>query len=581
MSTPEASGRIAPIWELREPAPDAVAGLRAALDLDELTARLLVNRGVATPEEARRFLDPRLSDMPDPFLMKGMEAAVTRIVAAIAAGEVICVWGDYDVDGVTSATQLLWFFRDLGVPVRTFVPDRFTDGYGLSGERLRELARDGVTLFITVDCGISAWREVEIAREEGADVVIVDHHQVPEHLPEAAAVLDPHQVDCAFPDKRLAACGVTWMLLVALRSRLRDGGRFADAPQPDLRRWLDLTAIGTVADMVPLMGLNRVIVTHGLARIARSDRPGVQALCHVSGLEPHRITAGRIGFHLGPRINAAGRVAHASAGLELLGTEDHGRAAEIAKQVDAFNGERRGLQEAIFASACELAERGGHPVARRTIVLAHPDWHPGVLGIVASKLVERYHRPTVLMHLEGGWAKGSARSIRGFKLVAHLDRIASLIERYGGHDHAAGLTVAEGRVDAFRDALEAQARGALQEHHLVPKLRIDAEVPVSQAPYGLVERLARLAPYGMGNPEPSLIARAVTVVDSRRVGSDQSHLKLTLEDRGVRLDAIAFGLGHQQPAAGARIDIVYVPETNVFRGSERLQLRIKALKISA
>lgn len=573
--------RVQPLWSVLEPDEDACLYLERALSVPKLTARLLVNRGITEPSAAQRFLEPRLKDMPDPFSMKGMRGAVERILRAIEGKERICVWGDYDVDGVTSASQLLLFFQAIGVEAGFFVPDRFVDGYGLSGERIAELAKRGVDLFVTVDCGVSNRAEVEVAREHGAEVIIVDHHQVPDEHPRAVAMLDPHQPGCEWPEKQLAACGVTWVLLIALRAELRKRGYFKSRREPDLRDWLDLTAIGTVADVVPLTGLNRVIVRYGLMQMADSRRVGVRALCEVSGLESARITAGRIGFQLGPRINAAGRIAQASAGVELLTTTDEGLAKATAAQVDAFNAERRAIQDQIFEQACQLVEDAGDPAERRSVVLAHPEWHPGVLGIVASKLVERYYRPTILMSVEDGVAKGSARSISGFKLVHHLRRLERFLDKYGGHDHAAGLSISAERLPGFTDAFEAEAREHIPSDRLVPRLRIDAEVPVAEISFQLVEGLQELAPFGMGNPEPTLMARQVRVMESRVVGKDQTHLKLTLDQGMYDLDAIAFSMAHIAPEVGSYIDLVYVPEINVYQGRRRLQARVKALRPSA
>ncbi|MEC9073093.1 MAG: single-stranded-DNA-specific exonuclease RecJ, partial [Myxococcota bacterium] len=538
----------------------------------------LTNRGISSVQEARGFLNPRLKDLPDPFLMKGMEDAVSRIVRGMDAGESICVWGDYDVDGVTSASQLVAFFEVIGYPVTYFVPERFTDGYGLNAHRIQELADDDVQLLITVDCGISNAEEVEVAREGGMDVIVVDHHQIPPQLPKAAAVLDPVQSDCDFPYKSLAACGVTFMLLVALRKRLRDLGRFAEGAEPDLRRWLDLTAIGTVADMVPLKDLNRLIVHYGLQRISQTDRPGVKALCDVAGIEPNKVTAGRIGFHLGPRINAAGRVAHAGAGVELLTTSNAEDANRMARDLDGFNVERRRLQATVFEEACAMADAHPRPQDRRSIVLASTTWHAGVLGIVASKLVERHHRPTVLLAIEDGVAKGSARSISGFRLVEHLEQISEMFLSYGGHDHAAGVSLQEERFQEFVSAFERLATDTLTEEHLRPRLRTDMEVPVASVSMDLVETLTHLAPYGQGNPEPSLVARGVRVLSHRAVGQDQSHLKLVLEAGGRRLDAIAFGMADRSHWLSAPVDLVYIPEINEYRGNRTLQLRIKAIQ---
>lgn len=580
MSQPDPH-RVDKTWEIREPDAQQVDALREGLDLDPLVATLLVNRGIVDLDEARAFLDPRLAELPDPFSMLGMEAAVARVLRAVDEGQVICVWGDYDVDGVTSASQMVKFFEAAELPIQWFVPDRFVDGYGLNGERLPELRARGVELLITVDCGITSVREVETARALGMDVVIVDHHQVPPVLPAAAAVLDPIQVGCGFPDKRLAACGVTFMFLIALRLRLRERGHFAGKTEPDLRRWLDLTAIGTVADMVPLLGVNRIIVHHGLSQLARSQWAGVRALCRVAGVAPEDVSAGRIGFHLGPRINAAGRVAHASAGIELLTTSDEAVAESIAREVDDHNAERRALQDDVFRAACAAADAHPDPEGRRSVVLAGEGWHPGVLGIVASKLVERYHRPTIVMTVEDGVAKGSARSIPGFRLVEHLRTLESHLTKYGGHDHAAGLALPADNLRAFIEAFEACAAAALEPRHLQPRLRIDTVAPLDLLTRELVETLARLGPYGMGNPEPSLAALGVPVLDARPVGADQTHLKLTLDGGRHPVDGIAFGMADLMPAPGDRVDVVYIPEINVFRGQERLQIRVKAMRPTA
>ncbi|TNF24792.1 MAG: single-stranded-DNA-specific exonuclease RecJ [Deltaproteobacteria bacterium] len=566
---------------MRTPDPSEVRRLMTELGVTELVAALLVNRDLSEPSVAKAFLEPRLAALPDPFAMKGMTTAVARIQAALDAREQICVWGDYDVDGVTSASQLITFFRALGVQVRHVVPDRFSEGYGLNAAGVEAVVRGGATLIITVDCGISNVAEVDVANAHGADVIIVDHHQVPPVLPRAFAILNPVQPGCDYPDKRLAACGVTWVLLIALRARLRESGWFRARPEPDLRDYLDLTAIGTVADMVPLIGVNRIITSVGLERVATSQRPGVRALCQVAAIKPERVSAGAVGFHLGPRINAAGRMAHASAGVALMTTESVAEAAQMAAGVDAYNLERRQVQESIFEEAVQLVEDAGDPAARRSIVLARPGWHSGVLGIVASKLVERFHRPTVLLTVEDGFAKGSARSISGFKLVVHLEKLASHLVKYGGHDHAAGMTLEAGRVDAFATAFEEAARASLEERHLTRRLRVDAEVPLEWLCDALYEDTRRLAPYGQGNPEPTFLARGVYVFEARLVGQDKRHVKLRFDGgQGRAVDAIAFGQAASCPAPGDRVDLAWIPELNVFRGEARLEARVKAIRPS-
>ncbi|MCA9513900.1 MAG: single-stranded-DNA-specific exonuclease RecJ, partial [Myxococcales bacterium] len=421
--------------------------------------------------------------------------------------------------------------------------------------------------------------EVAVAKEHGADVIVVDHHKVPPVVPDAVAVLDPHQSDCPYPDKRLAACGVTWVLLVALRARLRELGTFAGRKEPDLREWLDLTAIGTVADMVPLVGLNRVITHYGLGQVGISARPGVKALREVSGLGADRpITAGSVGFQLGPRINAAGRMAHASAGVELMTTEDVAVAALSAAGVDAYNLERRAVQDEIFEEAVAIVGELGD---RRALVLAKEGWHSGVLGIVASKLVERFNRPTILLAIEEGVAKGSARSACGLKLVDHLTRLEAMLVKYGGHDYAAGLTLAAAQLEAFTAAFEAEARGFITDDRLARRLRVDAEVPLELVDFALIEDIRRLAPYGQGNPEPVFVARDVMVYDARLVGEDKRHVKLRLAAGHRGLDAIAFGLADHAPEPGSRVDVAYVPETNEWMGEIRLQARVRALRPAA
>ena len=571
-------GDLATEWVLAKRDNPAVARLVEQLSLSELVAVLLVNRQISGVEQARQFLAPRLQDMPDPRIMQDMDRAVARIITAIERREVVCVWGDYDVDGVTSAAQLLTFFRALDFPCRSFVPDRFRDGYGLNAERIRELCEDGVSLFITVDCGITGNEAVDVASGYGAEVVIVDHHKPGPTLPSAAAVLDPHREDCSFPEKQLAACGVTWVLLVALRAELRSRGYFSNRSEPDLKEWLDLTAIGTICDMVELHGLNRAIVRHGLDRISASQRAGVSALCEVAGLGADRLSAGRIGFHVGPRINAAGRIAHAGAGLELLTTEEKGSASMMALQVDEYNKARRAIQDNIEEMAIAMASECTDPGARRSIVLAHEDWHPGVLGIVATRVVESFYRPTILLAIKDGLAQGSARSIPGFPLVDHLRKCSDYLLKYGGHDHAAGLTLKVEQLDAFAEALEAEARLTLAGGNLRPRLKIDCEYPLERVDYQTIHRLARLEPYGQGNREPSLLATDCHVLDARRVGKDRSHLKLTLGANERALDAIAFGFGDMGIQKGDVVDVVYIPEINRFRGVDRLQIRIKAMR---
>lgn len=560
-------------WNLTDADPLAISRLGGALGISPLVARLLLNRGLSEPEAAGRFLAPRLADLHDPSLMRGMGAAVARILRAVDNGEKITVWGDYDVDGVTSASLLLLFFRDVRIAADYFIPDRFADGYGLSAERLGDLARGGTTLVITVDCGVSNAAEVAHAAALGVDVIVIDHHHVPDELPQAAALVNPLQPGCEYPYKRMAAAGLTFHLLVALRAALRERGHFAAAPMPDLREYLDIAAIGTVADVVPLTGVNRILTWHGLRRIPMSRRPGVVALCEVSGAKGRPVTAGTVGFQIGPRINAAGRLSRASKGVEMLLSESLEAAMEVAVEVDRENRARRAIEQRMLEEALAQAEGQGDPSARRAFVLASESFHAGVVGIVASKVVERYHRPTVVVALDGGIGKGSARSVEGFHLVDGLGQCGDELLGYGGHAHAAGLTVSADRVASFAARFEAVAREALTDELLVPKLRLDAELRLSDVTFDLVADTDRLAPFGAGNPRPTFVARGVRVVRSRAVSG--GHLQLTVEQDGAVQGCIAFRMAERAPAVDSHIDIAFRPELNEWNGQTRIQLQIR------
>lgn len=565
---------LRPRWTLLDVAPDRVHDLARVASCSVIVARLLVQRGIEDPAEAARFLDPRLSDLEPPARMAGMGAAVERILEADALGEKITIWGDYDVDGVTSASLLLLFFRDVGISADFFVPDRFIDGYGLSAPRIGELAAQGTRLLITVDCGVTAQAEIALAGSLGMDVVVVDHHHPPRELP-ACILVNPLQPGCGYSYKKMAAVGLTFHLLVALRAALRERGRFAERPEPDLRDLLDLVAIGTVADVVPLTGTNRILTWHGLRRVAQSRHPGVKALCRVSGIDGP-VGAGQVGFQLGPRINAAGRLSSATKGVELLTSRSLEAAMGIAEEVDRENRERRAIEQTMLEEALAQATRLGDPAGRRALVLSSPTWHAGVVGIVASKVVERFHRPTFVIAVDGDVGKGSGRSVEGFHLVEGLDQVASDLVGYGGHAHAAGVTVAADRIPRFAERLDAVARERLSEAQLTPTLRLDAEVPLGAVTWDLVADLERLAPFGPGNPRPTFLGRAVRVQDVRVVGS--GHLKMTVEQGGTSCDCIGFRLADRAPRPGDRVDLAFRPQIDTFNGRQRLQLDLRDLR---
>ncbi len=552
---------------------EATARLAAALKLHPLAAGILARRGLADPDQASRFLSPRLEDLPDPFTMKGMDGAVARIVTAVEAGQKIACYGDYDVDGVTSTVLLSGLLRAAGADVVTYIPHRLVEGYGLNGAAVERLADSGVNLIVTLDCGITSVAEVAEAARRGVDVVVVDHHTVPVELPAASAILNPHQEGCGYPSKHLAAVGVTFNLALALRKRLRERGRFGPTrPEPNLKEALDLVALGTVADVVPLVEVNRVLVRFGLAELGRARRPGVRALMRVAGVATGEVTASQVGFRLAPRVNAAGRLDDAGRGVRLLSTADPAAADALAEELDRENRsrqeiERQMLEEAIAdAAACVATGSKG-------LVLSRPGWHPGVVGIVAARIVERFHRPAVLVGVAGGVGKGSGRSIAAFHLHDALSACAGHLLKFGGHRHAAGVTIDPDAIPAFREAFERHAASVLCDDDLVPRTRIDGWVDAALLDDRAATDLEKLAPFGPGNPEPVFGVRA-RPSRARQVGAAGVHLKLVLADR----DAIAFQMGDRLALCQGPVEAAVSIGFDDWDGMRRLQLRVRDLR---
>ena len=548
-----------------------------ALGLHPLAGRVLASRGLGDPADAEAFLSARLADLPDPFAMKGMDAAVARLVRAIDGGERIALYGDYDVDGVTSTALLAGFLRACGAEVVTYVPHRLVEGYGLNAAAVERLAREGARLLVTLDCGITSAPEVRTAAAMGVDAVVVDHHTVPVELPAAAAILNPHQPGCGYPSKELAAVGVTFALAMALRRALRERGRFGAArPEPNLKDALDLVALGTVADVVPLVGANRILVRWGLDALARSRRPGVRALKRVAGVpEGVEVSAGQVGFRLAPRINAAGRLDDAGRGVRLLLETDEARADALARELDRENQARQEIERTILDEAVHDAAARVQAGARG-LVLARDGWHAGVVGIVASRIVERFHRPAVLVALGEDEGKGSGRSIEGFHLHEALAACAGHLLRFGGHRHAAGVTVARASVPAFREAFEAHAARHVRDEDLVPRCRIEGWVEERDVSERAALDLARLGPFGAGHPEPVFALRGAAA-RARTVGAGGAHLKLALGG----LDAIGFGMGDRLGVCAGAVEAAFTVGFDEWDGARRLQLRLRDVRAPA
>lgn len=567
-------------WVLPESCEEVASGLAAELSIHPLCARVLVNRGHRSAEAASRFMAGRLADLPDPFLMKGMRPAVDRLCRALKNGEKVTAYGDYDVDGVCSTALLSLFLGEVGGTVATYIPHRLGEGYGLNVQAIERIAADGTKVLVTLDCGITSHAEIARANALGLEVIVVDHHAVPEENPPALAVLNPLQRGCDYPSKFLCAGGVTFNLCVALRKELRERGAFQGRAEPNLKAFLDLVALATIADVVPLTGANRILVKHGLAELTAARRPGVQALKEVSGLgAADPVTAGHVGFRLGPRINAAGRLNDASVGLQLLRTRSAAEAAPLARALDSANQERQAIERSILDAAFEQAEARA---AQKGLVLYAEGWHPGVIGIVASRVVERFHRPTVMVGVMDGLGRGSGRSIEAFHLYDALKACAPHLARFGGHKHAAGLSVEEKNLEAFRTAFEEVAAQRLTDEDLVPRCRVDALVSLEELDDRAVQAVQELGPFGAGNPEPVFATRRCSatprVVTSKKGGVD--HLKLRFE-HAWKLDAIGFQMADRLSLTEGPMDLAYQVSLDEWNGERRVQLKLKDLRAAA
>ena len=560
-------------WSFKKPDRGAVSRLSAALGLSSLTAQVLVNRGYVTEAEARGFLEGTLFDLPSPFLLKGMTEAVDRLVGALLKGEKVAVFGDYDVDGVTSTALLYSFLGRLGCDVVYYLPDRVEEGYGVNASAVEKLRRLGVRLVISCDCGITAAEEVERAKRFGVDFVVTDHHEPPERLPAACAVVDPHQEGCAYPDKEIAGVGVVFNLLMALRRTLREKGFFRGRVEPNLGDYLDLVALGTVADCAPLVGVNRILVSEGLKRIAMGYRPGVEALKRVSGLG-ERVNASDVAFRMGPRLNAAGRLASARAAVELLVTSDPLRARRLAESLDADNSRRQAAQNTVVSEARAAVGDVEAPV----LVAASTSWHPGVVGIAASRLVSLYGKPVVLVAVgEDGLGRGSARSVDGVNIYDALRSCGEgIFVKFGGHELAAGFSIRAEDVELLRERLVAAMLGVVEPR--VPKLEIDAVCALDDVHERLVEELAVLEPFGEGNPEPVFAVHSVRV-EERKVLKEK-HLLLGLSSPERRVKAMWFDCGFV-PDEGDVVDVAFTPELDTWNGRDEVRARVIDLRRAA
>ncbi len=561
-------------WQIIDKfASKTISAFADELNVSPALAKVLLNRGIDDITSARKFYKPDLNRLHDPFLMCGMKDAVQRIEEAIRLKQKILIYGDYDVDGTTAISLLLLFFRQIGIPVQFYVPDRLTEGYGLAKQGIRNVHNAGAELIITVDCGITSRDEVDYARSLGIDVIICDHHFPGAELPEATAVLNPKRTDCSYPFKELAGVGVAFKLAQALQQKMKlDAANLFDL--------LDLVAIGSAADIVPLIDENRIFVKFGLDKLNNTRNLGLQALKEITGLAKSCITAGQVVFVMAPRINAVGRLGDAGRAVRLLIAENKQQAENIAEILESENKIRREIDENTLSQALAQIEDLEDPGSQNIFVLNSDNWHPGVIGIVASRIVEKYFRPTVMISTENGAGKGSARSIPGFDIYQALKSCENLMTSFGGHKYAAGLTIGSKNIPELRKKLDAVAAQNLTADMVTPKLWIDAEITLKDIDEMLIKLLKRMAPFGPQNMRPVFQTRALQVVGTPSIVG-KNHLKFKVRQNDVVFNAIGFNLGdlfYRLAPGESDLEMVYSVDENEWNGKATIQLKVKDLR---
>jgi len=564
-------------WTLAlDPPEDLVNEIASQVDLPKPVIKILINRKIDTVKKIKTFIDPKLSDLSDPFELKDMDRAIDRVTEALRDNEKIMIYGDYDVDGITATALLFLVFNRLGAQVDYYLPNRLTEGYGLTEEGILEAKRRGISLIISVDTGITAVQEVEFARSQGIECLVTDHHETGDSIPNAVAIVNPKQDDCNYDRAELSGVGVAFKLAQALYIRL---GQDIN----ELDEHLDLVALGTSADIVPLLGENRTLTRFGFRQIARTTKPGLKSLAFVSGLMGKEIGTGQVVFVLAPRINAIGRLGDAKQAIKLLTTKDETLAASIARELDSENKRRKNIDEATLKEALAQIEERCDLDHEKAIILSSEGWHLGVIGIVASRIVEKYHLPTVLISVDNGEGKGSARSIPGFHLCDALKHCEKYLIRYGGHKYAAGLTIKQEHIEEFRNKMIEVSSWMLSDEDMISKMFIDCEIELDQINNNFLDTLEQFSPFGPMNMRPIFITRNLEVVGTPyQVG--RNHLKMKVRKGDAVLDVIGFDFGDLvrplQTRAGT-IDMAYVIEYNHWNGVTRIQLRVKDIKFDA
>jgi single-stranded-DNA-specific exonuclease len=555
---------------IQEPDKSIVESLSSAINVNKTLSGVLAQRGIQTFDIARKFFRPQYADLHDPYLMLGMHDAINRIEKAIAAEEKILVYGDYDVDGTTSVAIVYSFFKARYPHMDFYIPDRYTEGYGISAKGIDWAAENGFSLIIALDCGIKAVERVAYAKEKNIDFIVCDHHLPGDTIPEAVAILNPKQANCPYPFKELSGCGIGFKLLQAYAVK-------HNIPFTEVERYIDLVAISISADLVPILDENRILVHHGLRKLKSNPNKGLKALLDTYAEKPE-YSVSDVVFFIGPRINAAGRIADAKDSVRLMTSDDYDTAKEIAELVNQHNTERRLFDSDITLQAFEMIKHDEKFAERKSTVLFNNAWHKGVIGIVASRLIEKYYRPTIILTESNGLATGSARSVEGFDLYSAIEECSDLLEQYGGHTHAAGLTLKLENVKPFSEKFERIVASNIAERSLTPEIEYDAEIPLRAISPKFFNVLKQFSPFGPGNQNPVFMSKNVwDVGDVMIVGNNHLKMSLTQEEGGRIFKAIAFGLGehYDKVSQGISFDICYTIEENHFNGHVNLQLNIK------
>lgn len=564
-------------WKYADlPDPAQVGSLCEQLGVKEDVAQLLINRGITDFDEAKSFFRPSFNDLHDPFLMKDMDKAVSRLEEALGNGEKMLIYGDYDVDGTTSVALVYSFLKDLG-QTDFYIPDRYKEGYGLSFAGIDYANENGISLIIALDCGIRAIDKVAYANEIGIDIIICDHHLPGSELPAAHAILDPKQAGCSYPYKELCGCGVGFKLLQAYCEK-------NDADFDRLTAKLDLVAVAIAADIVPITGENRILATYGIKQINLSPSTGIRALLEYTKMN-REMTISDVVFTIAPRINAAGRIASGKRAVELLISDDLNEALEFSAEISKYNTERRDLDKSVTESALEILESDAFYKESRSTVVFNPDWHKGVVGIVASRLIEQHYKPTIVLTESEGKATGSARSVHDFDVHSALLACKDLLEQFGGHKYAAGMSLSLENVNAFRDKFEEVVAARIEEHQLTPKLNIDLEIDLDRITPKFMSLLKQFSPFGPGNMNPVFVSRNLIAEDARTMGADDSHLRFKPKQQDIphiMLQAVAFKMGklYSELASGKTFSMAYTIEENHWKDKVYLQLNVKDIKFT-